>query len=251
MTADLGGKLVRVFLAWPGVTLLPEGGGRNDFAQVVWKAEHKGFSDEQTWVWRRQSLVEASALASDFGVTLALQNHPAVIKGYADTIRMAKEVASPNLKICFDARLEHSLDEASGPQRRQRSRRDAGAVAFRLVRPGRGRNHGQGLRQGAGGGARSLRHRLPGLRPLRAMPPAAGRKTARRWAWISWTRTPSSPPSTCAAFWLMPRSSTPLTAEIIILKRHVFLATVVVFGSLGITGRPCPPHVTRQKRQRK
>jgi sugar phosphate isomerase/epimerase len=113
MTADLGGKLVRVFLAWPGVTLLPEGGGRYDFAQGVWKAEHQGFSDEQTWVWCRQSLVEASALAADFGVTLALQNHPPVIKGYADTIRMAKEVASANLKLCFDARLEHSLDQVS------------------------------------------------------------------------------------------------------------------------------------------
>jgi hypothetical protein len=36
-----------------------------------------------------------------------------VIKGYADTIRMAQEIASPHLKICFDARLERSLDEAA------------------------------------------------------------------------------------------------------------------------------------------
>ena len=79
----------------------------------MWKAEHQGFSEEQTWAWCRQTLVEASALAAGFGVTLALQNHPPVIKGYADTIRMAKEVASPNLKICFDARLEHTLDEAA------------------------------------------------------------------------------------------------------------------------------------------
>jgi sugar phosphate isomerase/epimerase len=113
MTADLGGKLVRVFLAWPGVTMIPEGGSRYDIAQAVWKAEHKDFSEEQTWVWCRQSLAEASAMAAGFGVTLALQNHPPVIKGYADAIRMAKEVASPNLKLCFDARLEHSLDEVS------------------------------------------------------------------------------------------------------------------------------------------
>ena len=44
MTADLGAKVVRVFLAWPGVTLLSEGGGRYDIAQAVWKAEHKDFS---------------------------------------------------------------------------------------------------------------------------------------------------------------------------------------------------------------
>jgi sugar phosphate isomerase/epimerase len=111
MTSDLGAKIVRVFLAWPGVTLLSAGGGRYDFAQGVWKAEHQGFTEDETWAWCRQTLTEAAALAGDFGVTLALQNHPPVIKGYADALRMVKEIASPHLKICFDARLEHSLDE--------------------------------------------------------------------------------------------------------------------------------------------
>jgi sugar phosphate isomerase/epimerase len=112
MTADLGAKLVRVFLAWPGVTLLPEGGGRYDIAKAVWLAEHKDFSEEQTWAWCREGMIEAARLAGDIGVTLALQNHPPVInKGYRDVMRMVKEVGSPHLKVCFDARLEHSLDE--------------------------------------------------------------------------------------------------------------------------------------------
>src|SRR5579863_10266711 len=81
MTSDLGAKTVRVFLAWPGVTLLPQGGGSYDIAQAVWKAEHKDFTDEQTWEWCRQTLAEAATLAGDFGLTLALQNHPPVIKG--------------------------------------------------------------------------------------------------------------------------------------------------------------------------
>ncbi len=113
MTSDLGAKLVRMFLAWPGVTLIPEGGGRYDIAQAIWKAEHKDFTAEQTWEWCREGMVEASKLAADFGITLALQNHPPVIdKGYIDVLRMVKQVASPNLKACFDARLEHGLDEA-------------------------------------------------------------------------------------------------------------------------------------------
>src|ERR1035437_6811253 len=83
MTADLGVKLMRVFLGWPGVTSLPQGGGRYDEAQAVWKAEHKGFSEEQTWAWCRGCLVEAAGFARDLGITLALQNHPAVIdRGY-------------------------------------------------------------------------------------------------------------------------------------------------------------------------
>ncbi len=112
MTADLGARVMRVFLAWPGVTLKPEGGGRYDIAQNVWKTVHKDFTEEQTWEWCRQGLVEASRMAGDFGISLALQNHPPVInKGYVDVLRMVKEVGSPHLKVCFDARLEHSLDE--------------------------------------------------------------------------------------------------------------------------------------------
>jgi sugar phosphate isomerase/epimerase len=109
MTADLDAKIVRVFLAWPGVTARPEGGGRYDIAKEVWTATHKEFPEERTWAWCRDGLKEAAQMAGDFGVTLALQNHPPVIKGYRDVLRMVREVGSPNLKVCFDARLEHEL----------------------------------------------------------------------------------------------------------------------------------------------
>jgi sugar phosphate isomerase/epimerase len=111
MTADLGASVMRVFLAWPGVTNLPEGGSRYDIAQSTWKHVHQEFSEEQTWEWCRQTMAEAARYAGDAGVTLALQNHPPVIKGYKDCLRMVKDVGSPHLKVCFDARLEHSLDE--------------------------------------------------------------------------------------------------------------------------------------------
>ena len=112
MTSDLGARVLRVFLAWPGVTLIPEGGGRYDFAKAVWQAEHKDFTEEQTWAWCRDTMAEAARMAGDAGVILALQNHAPVIRGYKDTLRMARDVGSPHLKICFDARLEHELDEA-------------------------------------------------------------------------------------------------------------------------------------------
>lgn len=110
VTADLGAKRMRVFLAWPGVTLVPEGGARYDIAQSAWRQVHQPFSEEQTWAWCRQSLAEAARYAGESGVTLALQNHPPVIRGYGDCLRMVREVGSPHLKVCFDARLEHSLD---------------------------------------------------------------------------------------------------------------------------------------------
>ncbi len=109
MTADMQVKLVRVFAAWPGVTIRPEGGARYDIAGKIWGAAHKDFSDEQTWAWCREGLKETARYAADHGITLALQNHPPVIKGYRDVLRMIKEVDAPNFKMCFDARLEHEM----------------------------------------------------------------------------------------------------------------------------------------------
>jgi sugar phosphate isomerase/epimerase len=106
MTADLNSKVLRVFAAWPGVTALPGGGGSYDFAKPLWKAAHEGIPPERTWDWVRDGLKESARYAQDAGVTLALQNHPPVIGSYHDVLRFVREVDSPNLKVCFDARIE-------------------------------------------------------------------------------------------------------------------------------------------------
>lgn len=112
MTADLGAPVLRIFLAWPGVTRKVEGGARYDVAGKIWQATHNGFSEEQTWVWCRDGVRECARYAANAGVTLALQNHKPVVNGYRDVLRMIKEVDSPSLKACFDARLEHEMTPA-------------------------------------------------------------------------------------------------------------------------------------------
>jgi sugar phosphate isomerase/epimerase len=112
MTADLGAKVLRVFAAWPGVTR-GEDAGRYDIARFIWQTAHADFSPQQTWAWCRDALAEASRMAGDEGVTLALQNHPPVIENYRDLLRMIKEVDSPHLKACLDAPLLHSQGEVS------------------------------------------------------------------------------------------------------------------------------------------
>ncbi len=102
MTSDLGVKPLRVFLAWPGVTLHPQGGSY-DIAHGIWKHAHLMFEPEQVWDWCRQGLIESAKYAGDFGVTLALQNHKPVINDWKDMMRMIREVDSPNLKACLDA----------------------------------------------------------------------------------------------------------------------------------------------------
>ncbi|MFB3825600.1 MAG: sugar phosphate isomerase/epimerase family protein [Bryobacteraceae bacterium] len=113
MTADLGAKILRVFLGWPGVTKVPGQGGSYEHARKVFAAEHEGFSEEQIWDWCRESMKECARYARDFGVTLALQNHKPVIKDYRDVLRMVKEVDSPNLKVVYDAPLMDDKSEAA------------------------------------------------------------------------------------------------------------------------------------------
>ena len=110
MASDLGARLVRVFLAWPGVTV-HDGIGRYDIAWRIWHETHKDFSKEQIWEWCREGLIEMTKYASDYGVTLALQNHKPVIEDYHDMLRMIREVNSPHLKACLDAPLLGNEDD--------------------------------------------------------------------------------------------------------------------------------------------
>ena len=109
MTADLGVSLVRVFLAWPGVTLLPQGGARYDIAKRIWADTHRDSQISSSGIRCRDGLAEAARFAGDHGVTLALQNHRPVIHSYRDVQRMMQEIGAPNLKACFDTRLEHEM----------------------------------------------------------------------------------------------------------------------------------------------
>ncbi len=112
MTADVGAGLLRVFLAWPGVTQHPQL-GRYDIAREAWQHTHKEFSADEAWGWCREGLIESARHAGEFGVTLALQNHGPVIEDYEDVLRMVREVDSPHLKVCLDAPLLKRKDEAA------------------------------------------------------------------------------------------------------------------------------------------
>ena len=48
MTADLGAKTLRVFAAWPGVTVSSEG-ARYTVARQLWREAHLQVTDGQTW----------------------------------------------------------------------------------------------------------------------------------------------------------------------------------------------------------
>jgi sugar phosphate isomerase/epimerase len=104
MTADLGAPVLRVFAAWPGVTM-GDDGATYAVARRLWRDAQQGFSAEDTWDRCREGLREAAKWAGDAGVTLALQNHPPVTNSPADMLRMIREIESPHLKACLDAPL--------------------------------------------------------------------------------------------------------------------------------------------------
>ena len=104
MTADLGVKTLRMFAAWPGLTITPEG-ARYTKARQIWRDAHLEHSAEQIWAWCRDGLMESARWAADAGVMLALQNHAPVTNSPADMLRMIRDVDSPHLKACLDAPL--------------------------------------------------------------------------------------------------------------------------------------------------
>jgi sugar phosphate isomerase/epimerase len=104
MTADLGARTLRMFAAWPGVTIAPDGPTYLT-ARQIWREAHKEPTADQTWAWCRDGLIESARMAGEAGVTLALQNHAPVTNSPADTLRLIHEVASPHLKACIDAPL--------------------------------------------------------------------------------------------------------------------------------------------------
>ncbi len=124
MAADLGVKVMRVFLAWPGVTQYPQGGGSYEIAKRAWQETRKECSEEELWAWCREGLVEAARFAGEHGVTLALQNHAPVIKDHHDVLRMVREVNSPNLKVCLDVPIMPQKD----PETVRQSAREVGSL---------------------------------------------------------------------------------------------------------------------------
>src|SRR5262252_5660475 len=112
MTADLGAKHLRMFLAWWGVTLHPQL-ATYDIMENLWPVVHEKFSAEEIWGWCREALIECARYAGDSGVTLALQNHRPVINDHHDVLRMVHEVDSPFLKACLDAPLMPDRSQAA------------------------------------------------------------------------------------------------------------------------------------------
>jgi len=103
---DLGVELVKIFAAWPGII--------NDEEDVALYGQYERGNyykrlfpkDLRRWNHCVGGIREVADIASDMGITLALQNHaPVLTPGYEDTLNMMQEIDRKNVKMCLDVPL--------------------------------------------------------------------------------------------------------------------------------------------------
>lgn len=100
---DLGAPICKIFAAWRGITM-HNGIGSYDLTYAhnpypFWKNDRRCFVVP--------AIRELAKVAGDYGVTLAIQNHgPDIVNNYKDTLKLIKDVGSPNFKACMDINIE-------------------------------------------------------------------------------------------------------------------------------------------------
>jgi sugar phosphate isomerase/epimerase len=109
---DLEAGIVKVFAAWLGTSRY-DGLGTYDFGRRIFDLEGNFVTDLQRWRWAVEGIRDAARWAAEYGITIALQNHPPVIRpGFEDALQMVKEVNMENVKLCLDVPLfEDQSDE--------------------------------------------------------------------------------------------------------------------------------------------
>ncbi|MGQ9513685.1 MAG: sugar phosphate isomerase/epimerase family protein [Thermoproteota archaeon] len=110
LAKDLGARYVRVFLAWPGVTMR-DGLATYDMTHRYSEVNYPDVTRLEKWNFAKACLKEAVKYAQEDGIVLALQNHAPLIRNYMDVLDMVREVGSEYLKVCLDAPLLTRQDD--------------------------------------------------------------------------------------------------------------------------------------------
>jgi len=105
LARDLEVPIVKVFAAWVGTSRY-DGLGTYEFANRIFDYKRNFITSDEMWRLAVKGIRETAKWAEDYGITVALQNHPPVISyGYEDALQMVKEVNIDNVKLCLDVPL--------------------------------------------------------------------------------------------------------------------------------------------------
>jgi sugar phosphate isomerase/epimerase len=100
VTKELGAPVLRLFVAWRGVT------SRNGIANYDVTAQYTTYYDALHFEMVQRAtecFKECAKWAEDAGIILALQNHHPILETYKDMLAYVEWVDSPNFKCCLDA----------------------------------------------------------------------------------------------------------------------------------------------------
>jgi sugar phosphate isomerase/epimerase len=112
---DLGIKVLRIFAGFLGYFMTQESAQGYGTPAMQSRSLDVSTSDDylRQWDYVRAGIREAGKIAADFGVTLALQNHPPITNNTEETIEMVDEVGLDSVKMALDLPLLARQDEAS------------------------------------------------------------------------------------------------------------------------------------------
>lgn len=110
LAADLEIPYLRVFAAWPGVTIT---NGQAAYDLVRDPTYRIPATRHERWTWCRDALAEAARIAANHGVVLTLQNHRPLIDEPTDLVDMVREVDHDHLRCTMDGHLIPAQDAAS------------------------------------------------------------------------------------------------------------------------------------------
>lgn len=104
MTDKFDVKTLKVFAAWPGVRWEP--GKTGKYENFDPPSGPMGPDHIEKWQRAKKGISEVADWAENYGINIALQNHPPLLRpGYEDTLSMVEEVGKENLKMCLDVPL--------------------------------------------------------------------------------------------------------------------------------------------------
>ncbi len=109
LAKDLGAPIVRVFVAWPGMTFV-DGQGAYDQARDTRFKLPTTFL--QKWAWARSCIEDVAKVAERYQIKLAVQNHKPVIRNYLDLLEMVQEVDSEWVQCALDCPLIDDQSDA-------------------------------------------------------------------------------------------------------------------------------------------
>ncbi|MFC1613864.1 sugar phosphate isomerase/epimerase family protein [Gemmatimonadota bacterium] len=113
LAQDLGIKVVRILAGFVGYFM-------NEYAMTGYgnpafqsRSLAVSTNDDwlEQWAYVRAGLKEVATIARDYGVTLALQNHPEITNNTEETLEMIEEVGMDNLKVGLDLPLFESQED--------------------------------------------------------------------------------------------------------------------------------------------